>query len=322
MNAGQFVFPLSVAGAFVVLATFVASNPAQPVERDLSQVLLRVEPGDTVWVELTGYYGDQPYVFLSTQEERWSKGELDSLMGSSRAQLQGEPLQYRLAPAGAAGVGPLDAMLIGARVNRTFTTPQFTPAQGFGEWEESRDFNRTFGPLPLLQSYDAMTQLPTGGTFNLTRYLQFWATEGYPNLREGSLIPCEGTEGWMCRIETIDPANGSFTYRRNVKDGDEIPFQAAFGRANVPVPGTAIVSVDGPAAAFDLTWSPPVGVRFQLRQALLGFLPAGTFLVDAFGDQTLTARYSSATDSPAHLVGEVTWYDVVVVRIQRPEASS
>jgi hypothetical protein len=165
-------------------------------------------------------------------------------------------------------------------------------------------------------TFDRTTNLGGGRTFNLTQYLQFWRNAG-TELKEGSVYACEGPIGWTCRIVKLDTAAGSITYRREIETGAKVPLEVAFEGATVRAAGDATATVDEAANQFTLTWTPVVGDKFQIRQAVPGFLPAGSFWVQSVQASTFTAQYTPNAFSPIHLVGEPTWYEIVVVRINR-----
>lgn len=318
MNPGQAVFPLAVVLAFIVIATFVASHPAVPFQGDPKLRYLRVEPGDEVVLEVTGYFGGDGHVWMSTQEERWQANEFQGREGKDPPRYQTAALSLQVRPQAASQDGTLEAALLGHRVNRTFTTPQFAAEVSAGVWEHTRTLNRTLEPYPLLVTFDASTR-GFQGAFNLTQYVEFYARSGYL-LDAGVVYPCEGPERWTCVVVEINASAGSIVYRRNVKTGDQFP--AEIGLEGAPVVprlgGTLTVTLLEKEQLFTLTWLPIVGDRFQLPQDVPGFLPSGSYEVTAVGPTTFTSQYTVNTRAPPHLIGEPVWYDIVVTSIRRP----
>lgn len=322
MSAGAMVFPLAILAAFGLIVSFVASHPAQPLPGDPSQRFLKVEPGDELVLEVTGYYGDQGFVFVSTQEERVQSGELKSREGPVAPQYQLPGVPYTVNGRATPASGGLDGALLGHKINATFTTPKFEPGLAFGRWEGVREFNRTLDPYPLSNTFNRTTETGFGGAFNLTQYLAYWARNGYSELTVGSIFPCEGPERWPCKVVRIDASDDAITYRRDVANGQTWPITIGLeGAGAIPgIQGDAVVRVDEARGEFTLTWRPVDGDLFQLRQDVPGFLPSGTFHVQGTRGDKVLAEYSSNTRAPPHLVGQLVWYDVVVTQISRGTA--
>lgn len=314
MAAGRFVFPVVMVLFILFFVGFVVSSPAIPADPTNSR-LLRIREGDSVLLEVTGYYGEpgKGNVFFSTQEER--AGQLP--MGPVAPQLQTTPVTYHLRGEG----GSLDPFLIGHRTNDSFTTDRVPAAQAFGDWTENVTFARTLAQLPRNVTFDASTQLGPGQTFNLTEYLAFWKEQG-DELSEGKRWKCEGPALWDCEVVDINPAQNSFSFRRLPPNGAQYPVTELWG--SLPTGGNMNWNFSVQPATnpdeFSLRLDPPVGTRFQLRSGV-GALRAGTYEITRLDDENAHARYSAVTASDPALVGFDVYYDLVVVRITRAETT-
>jgi FKBP-type peptidyl-prolyl cis-trans isomerase 2 len=307
MSAGTLVFPTTMGLVILFIAGLTASTPATP-----SVTGLPAQPGDTLILEVSGFY-DEGKVFFSTQEERFN----DLPRGSIAPQLQSSPVEFLLDNSSKSQAGALYDVLLGRHANESFRTPVIPPAKAFGEWKEERTLPRTIATLPTVVNFDGRTVIGQNQTFNATQYVAFWKARGV-NLTVGKAWRCEDDRLWDCKLLTLDERQNLVSYRRLVSEGAAYPVTAVI---SIQTGGdmrwnfTAQPSADG--KTFALRLSPPVGVRFQFKQSLRPPFDAGTYLVLSADADTMKVRYSDVTGSNPTLVGESVYYDIVVLRILR-----
>lgn len=316
MAAGQFVFPAVMAAFLLLFLAFLASVPATPAPEAPESRLLRARPGDSVLLELTGYYGESGsgFVFFSTQEERHAALP----RGDFEPTLQSAPVTY---PMRADATGGLDGHLVGRRAGESFTTGPIEARFAFGDWIDERELPRTLAELPYEVTFDSQTQVGPGQTFRVADFVQFWSQRGH-DLREGAIWPCEGDELWDCQVVRLSTDENVLTYRRLVTDGSAFPVAPVF--ADLPLGGEFswdfTVQPGSESDRFSVRLDPPDGARFQFRANAGGPFRAGTYEVLGSDADSIQVRYSSVTASDPALVGREVYYDVVIVRITRPES--
>lgn len=317
MGAGQLVFPIVMSVVILFVGGYVVTTPATPAPEDPQQRLVRVEPGDQLLLEVTGYYAaPDGRVFFSTQEERHA--ELPR--GDVAPQLQQNPVSYTLGDEADPTEEGLDRALLGRRAGDRFTTPVIAPRNAFGDWEENKTLSRVVATLPVRVEFDRNTQVDTGRRFNATEYRDFFAQEGH-DLTPGTVFPCEDGEDrnvWDCQLVEIDLAQDRVVYERIIEAGAAYSLQSV---VEVNTVGdrdwnfTVRPTADG--QGFDMLLDPPVGTMFQLRQDLRDPYKAGTYHVVGSTADSLQVRYSSASNVNPLLIGQPVQYDIVILRILR-----
>ena len=314
MAAGQFVFPLVILAFVGYLGSFLVSTPASDPIVPIGERTMRVEPGDRVTVELSAFYG-QPgasFVFYTTQEE------LAANLPRGRVEPGYDPSLTFTVPL--EGREPYDVsnLVIGRRVGERFTSPVIPASESLvGDWEETKTLDRAPTTVPVEERQDG-SRFVNGISFNATQYGQRMRDLGY-ELRPGLVWPCEG-DLWECRVVTIDYDANVLVFDRVVTNGTSFPV-ADLMRAS-QVRGDAdwdVTIVEATADSFKLRLDPPVGNRFQLRDPLTPELRTGTYEVLRIDDTSIEVNYSSAANTHPELVGQPTYYDVTVARIERPE---
>lgn len=318
MNYGQFVFPGVILGFLVFLGSFLATTPATPAPEFPGSRFVKVQPGDVVVVEVSGFYGPygDGFVFFSTQEER--RDELR--VGRVEPQFQTSPVSYRMSPPDVTDPPEIDQTLLGHRAGESVTTDQIPARLAFGDWEENLTVERVVATLPGVLRFNSSTVFGPGERFNLTEYLRFWQREGH-DLAEGYVWKCEEETLWDCRVEEILPAQNEIVLRRLVNPAEPYPVRTLFGQIRTAGDLDWTFTghpVDG-GERFSLRIDPPAGVRFQLRDSSPGLFDAGTYEVAQVTEAQLALRYSSVRESDPDLVGEPVFYELSILRIDRSE---
>lgn len=316
MNYGQFVFPGVILGFLLFLGSFLATTPATPAPEFPGSRLMKVQGGDVVVVEVSGFYGppDDAWVFFSTQEER--RDELK--VGRIEPQFQTSPVSYRMAPSDATDAPAIDRALLGHRAGDTVTTEQIPARLAFGDWEENLTMERAVADLPSVLRFNSSTVFGPGQSFNLTEYLGFWQRAGH-DLREGYVWKCEEDTLWDCRVEQVLPAQNEIVVRRLVNPSEPYPVRNLLGQIRLAgdLDWSFAAVPQGSGERFSIRLDPPVGVRFQLRDSYPGLFDAGTYEVVQVTDLQLFLRYSSVRESDPDLVGEAVVYELHILRIDR-----
>ncbi|MBI2078004.1 MAG: hypothetical protein HYT80_06500 [Euryarchaeota archaeon] len=315
MAAGQFVFPLVILGFLGYMGSFLVSTPAAEPIVPIGERTMRVEPGDRVTVELTAFYGapGESFVFYTTQEERVAN------LPRGRIEPGYDPVLTFNVPLEGRGAYDLSNLVIGHRTGDAFTSPVIPPSASLvGDWEERKTIPRAPTTFPVEERQDG-SRVVNGFSFNATQYADRMRELGY-DLAPGLVWPCEA-DLWQCRLVSIDYEANLLVFERVVENGMKFPMTELMRASEVR--GEAdwdITVVDATADTFKIRLDPPVGNRFQLRDHLTPDLRTGTYEVLTVDDASIEVNYTTAANTHAELVGQPTYYDIVVVRIERPEA--
>jgi FKBP-type peptidyl-prolyl cis-trans isomerase 2 len=322
MVAGQLVFPFIIGVAILFVSGYVVSTPATPAPETNEQRMLRIQPGDQVLLEVTGYYAaPDGKVFFSTQEER-----RDALpRGDITPQLQESPVTYSVADVTPSDAVGLDKALIGKRPGDKFLTDIIAAENGFGDWEGDKTLTRTVATLPVRVDFTRDTQIQAGRRFNATEYTSFFQQQGY-ELKEGLVWPCEDPAVedaqpihlWECRLVKYDVAHDMVSYERIIEDGTAYPLETVLQVDTVgDTPWNFTVHKTSAGTEFQLRLDPPVGTVFQLKQDLRQPYKAGTYEVKSKTAESLVVRYASTSNVDPRLIGQPIQYDIEILRILR-----
>lgn len=320
MAPGHWVFPTAVLGFLVFFASFLYTTPATPAPESRLEQFIIAQPGDTVWVEYTQYYNlDQRFVSFTTLEDEYHAGELN--LSPYGAGLDGRPT-----PLGLPNEPTQDAIIqsiLGRHVNETFETE---PVENlYGAWTETRDLSPRVATLPLrvdLQHGQSLGQ----SNFNLTQFVQTWSQfQGEP-LEVGDEIPCESGRPWQCRVTAYDAGAGTLSFERTADAGQTIPARAIIQFApGTPTPESLLMVQTAGSSQIDLVWQLSTGDAFVVARSM-GDWEAGAYHIDAVGPQEAQARYAPPSGQqvspPAHLIGQPVWFEMTIVQIDKPDAST
>lgn len=321
------LFPVFMAAFLVILIGWAATAPVDPNPPVQEPTGPLVTPGDTILVELTGWYGPPEgpgVVFWSTQEERHHNGtDPDLPFGEVDPLLQTQPQRDRV-PTEEEAAAVHRGYYVGHRVGEAFTTPPIPPEEAFGAWDEDRTFNRTLATLPVVVTFGG-PQAPWGaiGFANLTEYDAFWRTRAPQPLEPGAVYPCDGQSRWDCRVlERDESGDGALTVERLVDESAEyrlVPF-LGFGASAPGFTGHVGVDLGPDNHTFDIQVTPEADTTFQVRSSSHPLLASGTYRVQDVGPEAFVADYAVASTVPPALIGQHVWFDLVIVSIVEPAA--
>ncbi len=318
----RILFPTFMAAFLVTLIGWAATTPVDPNPAAQQPLGPLVQPGDTILVELTGWYGeaDGPgVVFWSTQEERHNNGtDPDVPFGEVDPLLQVQPQQDRVPTQDEAAAAHRE-FYAGHRVGEPFTTPRIPPAEAFGAWQTDQTFNRTLATLPVVTTFGG-SEAPWDaiGFENLTTYDAFWRSRAPAPLEPGAEYPCDGQGRWDCRVLDRDESgDGTLTVERLVDESAEyrlVPF-LGFGASAPGFGGHVGVDVSADGDTFDVQVTPDAGSTFQVRSSSHPLLPSGTYRVSDVQEDVFVADHSTSAAVPPALIGKHIWFDLVIVAI-------
>jgi hypothetical protein len=312
MLLGRLVFPVIMLGFVVFFFGFVLTTP---VDEAVEGSFVRAQDGDAVLIEFTAFYGSpgSGSMFFTTQEER-----VQTLpTGKIPTSVQSDPISIQLSPnQPAAG---LREFLLGKRSGASFSTGAVAAEDAFGDWQDERELPRVLAELPYVVRFDPSVPVGSGQTFNTAQYLEFWRGRNV-NLQVGTEWACEGTQLWKCRADQISTTDNVFVYSRLVQAGQSYPVEPIWRglQTGGDFAWTFSVAPGTTSDVFGLRLDPPVGARFQFLEDAGGAFLAGTYEVVSVGAQGIQVKYTMDTPAEPGLIGESIYYDIQVVRVNRP----
>lgn len=309
MALGRFLFPAFIAGFLGFLFMFLFTTPVTPAPEIPDSKLPRAKAGDTVVLELTGYYelDGKRYVWFSTQEER--RSQLPS--GPIPGQFQSQPVAVELI-----GNRPLVGALLGKRPGDIVALGPLPGSDFFGEWEGPKSLPREFATYPYSIRLDGDFELTPGQYFNASDYIGYWRSQGV-ELALNTEWACEG-DLWDCRVTELDTTKNVLVYRRLVADNAKFSITNLLGGGVLTGDSSWQFTILNKGETFAVRLDPPVGTLFTLRSDVRGPYVEGTYRVTGLQSTALEVDYSSATPGDPRLVGLGTFFEIQIEAIQPP----
>lgn len=315
MNPGAWVFPITIGCFAIFIGVYLAGHPATPAGAERS---IRFQPGDEVQLEYTEFFDrDRRYVSFTTDEALYASGKyIHSPYGTGH---KPDPVNVAIDPTALPDDGNILSTIIGHRINETFTTPVFE--KPYGDWADTRT-------LPRLAFAINLTVLVTNNPLTNQHDLNYtdWTLRGQALLGRpltvGDEYQCDIRPAgpWNCRVEAINPAAQTLTFRRTVAEGERIDAELLYSLFTPNATTLWMVIHLMPDNSFQVLWDMQPPETFVLGTGPPSW-PRGSYLVQSVTGDSVVVKYTPGTNNPPHLIGQDVWYEFKVVAVTRETAT-